>query len=92
MTTRRRITQLLQESPLSVREISAELGLSEREVLDHLQHVARSVASSGRLNVKPAQCLQCGFVFRKRTRLSKPSRCPLCRSQRIQAPEFSIFG
>jgi predicted Zn-ribbon and HTH transcriptional regulator len=34
--------------------------------------------------VEPAQCLGCGFVFRKRARLDRPSACPVYRSQHLR--------
>jgi transcriptional regulator len=92
MTIRRRIADLLAERPHTLRDLSVALGIRERDVLDHLPHVARSVPSPKRLRVSPAQCLQCGFLFRKRERFSTPGKCPCCRSQRIHPPDFAIEG
>ena len=39
-----------------------EYGVSEREVCDHLEHIAQS----GRLVIVPAECLECGFIFEER--------------------------
>ncbi|MBA3060962.1 MAG: transcriptional regulator, partial [Nitrospirae bacterium] len=38
----------------------------------------------------PAECAKCSFVFRKRERLKKPGKCPICRSEFIQEPLFLI--
>ncbi|MGQ9857411.1 MAG: transcriptional regulator [Thermodesulfobacteriota bacterium] len=90
MTLRQRILELLQGGWFTLRQLSQQLGLREAEVLAHLEHVARSARSSWPLRVEPARCRQCGFVFHKRTRLSAPSRCPMCRSQRLEPPRFSL--
>jgi predicted Zn-ribbon and HTH transcriptional regulator len=77
--------------PLGAHELSARIGISEKDVAGHLEHLARSLRQGGeRLVVDPARCLGCGFVFRKRTRLTKPSRCPVCKSQRLDLARFSI--
>lgn len=71
--------------------LSAAVGIAEREVAEHLEHIARSLKRQGRrLEVLPARCLECGFVFRKRERLTRPGRCPVCGGERIGAPAFSL--
>ena len=91
-TVRSALRQVLGEGPLTARELSARVGISEKEVSGHLEHLARSLRhSSERLRVEPAQCLGCGFVFEERTRLSKPSKCPVCRGQRLDPPRFVIL-
>ena len=83
--------QLLSEDPLTAKELSQLAGLSEREVYDHLTHLQKSLKSKRqRLVVTPALCLDCQFNFRKRERLTRPGRCPVCRSTRIALPSFSI--
>jgi predicted Zn-ribbon and HTH transcriptional regulator len=44
-TIRQKIISLLSKEEMSAREISGEVGISEKEVSDHLSHIARSVAS-----------------------------------------------
>lgn len=91
-TVRSALRQVLREGSLTARELSARVGISEKEVSGHLEHVARSLRhSSERLRVEPAQCLACEFVFKERTRLSKPSKCPACRSERLDPPRFIIL-
>jgi predicted Zn-ribbon and HTH transcriptional regulator len=76
---------------LSAREISQQAGLSERQVYDALEHLARSARGRHeKLHVTPAACLDCGFAFVKRDRLAKPSRCPACRSTHIEPPRFRL--
>ncbi|MGQ9653407.1 MAG: transcriptional regulator [Thermodesulfobacteriota bacterium] len=90
MTVRQRIMAALQDGPVSLREIAKDLGMKEKELLGHLPHVLRSTRPSERVEVSPASCLSCGFVFRKRGRVSTPGKCPLCRSRRIEAPRFKV--
>lgn len=83
----------LRAGPLTARELSARVGVPEKQVAEHLEHLGRSLKAAGeRLQVEPARCLDCGFVFRKRDRLSRPSRCPVCRSEHLDAPRFAIVG
>ncbi|MBW1918013.1 MAG: transcriptional regulator [Deltaproteobacteria bacterium] len=91
ITPRQAIKELLQEQPLSIRELSQRLSLSEKEVLDHLGHIARAPGPSHRFQIIPAVCQHCGFVFKKRERLRTPSRCPLCRQQSISRPRFALI-
>jgi len=91
-TVRAALRQVLRERPLTARELSARVGISEKEVPGHLDHLARSLRHGGdRLRVEPAQCLVCAFVFKERTRLTKPSKCPACRSERVDPPRFVIL-
>ena len=87
-TVRQEMIALLTGHSLTAKEISGEVGISEKEVLEHLEHI--KIALHGGLIVIPALCLECGFSFRKRERLKKPGRCPVCRSERIVDPSFTI--
>jgi len=86
-TVRHEIVSLLREEELTAREISERVGVSEKEVLEHLEHIR--IALRGGLLVTPAACMACGFSFRKRERLKGPGRCPVCRSEHIAEPSFS---
>ncbi len=90
-TARREMLEALGEGPRSAKELSAEVRLPERDVYEHLEHLRRSVSTSGqRFVVTPAECKKCGFVFSKRERLKKPGKCPVCRGESIHEPLFSI--
>lgn len=92
-THRTALRDALRAGPQTARELSARVGLPEKQVAGHLEHLGRSLKAAGqRLEVEPARCLDCGFVFRKRDRLSRPSRCPVCRSERLDAPRFAILA
>ncbi len=90
-TARREIIAALREGERSARELSAEIGIPERDVYGHLEHIRKTMsASGGRLLVTPAECKKCGFVFSKRERLKRPGKCPVCRGESIHEPLFSI--
>lgn len=90
-TARQRIASLLEGNTLSARDLSVEIGISEKDVFEHLEHIQRTMSKSGRrFSVIPAVCRKCNFVFRKRERLKKPGKCPVCRGESIQEPLFSV--
>lgn len=72
-------------------DISKNVGLSEKEVYEHLYHIRKSIDKQNYVFViEPAECKKCGFIFKKREKLKKPGKCPLCRSESIKEPLFSI--
>lgn len=91
-TPRQALTAVLTGTLKSSYELARLLGLSERQVEDHLAHVVRSLARdrARRFILEPSACQDCGFVFRGRTRLTRPSRCPRCRSEAVSAPRYGI--
>ncbi len=91
-TLRHRIVTLLKEGgPLSGKDLSNELRIPEKDVYEHLEHIRKTMNKGEyKLVVAPARCSKCGFVFRKRGRLKKPGKCPLCRSEFVEPPLFSV--
>ncbi len=90
-TIRKEIRSLLENRAFSAREISACIGVGEREVYEHLEHILRTInRREHNFVVTPAACKKCGFVFRKRERLRKPGKCPVCRHEMISDPLFSV--
>jgi len=89
-TLRQMLKELLLEESLSTLELSQRLSLPEKEVLDHLTHLARAPGPGLQFQIVPAVCKACGFAFKKRKRLTTPSRCPLCRHEAIRRPRFSL--
>jgi transcriptional regulator len=90
-TLRRRIVELLKERPCGGKELSGYLRIPERDVYDHLEHIRKTMNKGDfKLVVTPARCDKCGFVFRKRGRLKRPGKCPLCHSESPQEPLFSV--
>jgi len=92
VTVRQRIAQLLRERDFTARDISRIVGIREKEVYEHLPHVAKSLGNKVSLICEPARCLDCGFVFKKRQRFTTPGKCPVCRSEAIVPPVYGIRG
>ena len=91
LTVRQRIIELLSQGELDARGLSREVGIQEKEVGDHLAHIARSLATKGkRLAIQPARCLSCDYVFKGRQRFTRPGRCPRCKKSHLQSPSFYI--
>ena len=72
-------------------DLSQALGIREREVYPHLEHVARSAGGQQkRLVLIPPVCLNCGFRFPERRRLTRPGRCPKCRATHLERPRYRV--
>jgi len=90
-TIRHGIMQELAKGPCSAKDLSASLKIPEHEAYEHLEHIRKTLASSGRrLGMIPAECRKCGFIFSKRERMKKPGKCPVCRGELISVPLFEI--
>ena len=60
------------------------------DVEEDLRHALRSAEAAGhRVDIIPARCKACGFVFGT-DRLVKPGRCPQCRESRLFEPMVRI--
>ena len=92
LTIRQLIMQSITGTLYSSRQLAELVGVPERQVEDHLTHITKSVARdrTRRFVLEPSRCRDCGFVFRERTRLTRPSRCPRCRSEAISPPRYGI--
>jgi len=90
MTLRRHLIELLSETPRSVSSIAREMGLRRGDVEEDLRHALRSAVAAGhQIEVIPARCKDCGFVFDE-ARLTKPGRCPSCKGSRLFEPQISV--
>lgn len=90
-TRRRAIVAELLSGPCSARDLSAAVGISEREIAGHLEHIQKSLLSTQqRLAIVPAECKKCGFVFAKRGKFQRPGKCPVCKGESIREPLFTI--
>jgi transcriptional regulator len=108
MNETRTIPQRLREAltnaePRTLKELSAELSLSEKDLVPALEKLRRTLERERlKLGVEAASCLVCGFEFEARAhgstaqgggapaRMTRPSRCPSCRSERINPPRFYL--
>ena len=92
-TVRAALLEILRQGWATAHDLSRLAHLREHEVESHLEHLARSLRPSGEsLSVEPAECLDCGFRFEQRRRLSRPGRCPECRCTHLQAPRFAVVS
>ena len=90
-TLRQEIIELLEIDQMSGRDLALCLGIKEKEVYPHLEHIAKTVAARGKIvSIKPSRCLDCDFVFKNRKRFTRPSRCPRCKSTHLETPLFRI--
>lgn len=90
-TCRQRLLDLLSAEQLGGLDLSQRLGIPEKEVYAHLEHVRRSAAARGlRFVLHPAACLSCGFVFKERRRVTRPGRCPACKGTHLRSPTYGI--
>lgn len=90
-TVRHEIMEILKGQTLSPKDISATVHISVKEVYEHLEHIQRSlIKREHHLAIIPAECKKCGFLFKKREKLKKPGKCPVCRSETIEEPLFSL--
>lgn len=71
-----------------MRELTEWFHADAKDVLADLQHVARALKK--RFVMDPSVCRTCGFVFKNREKLKRPSRCPECKNEKITEPVFSI--
>ncbi len=91
-TIRQTILGILEVMVLSAKEISTQVAITEKEVYEHLEHIRKTATGKKgyKLKVYPPVCKKCGFEFIKRDKLRKPGKCPVCRSESIKEPLFSI--
>ena len=90
-TIRQQIIELLADAEMDARQLSGEVGIKEKEVYEHLAHIARSLAAKGnKLTIRPSECLKCGYVFKDRKRFTRPGRCPRCRESHLINPSYKI--
>ncbi|ALA61204.1 transcriptional regulator [Nitrospira moscoviensis] len=91
-TPRQRLIELLTGTRLASHQLAQMLGIPERHVEDHLIHVAKTLARdpARRFVLEPSSCPDCGYVFRDRRKLTRPSRCPRCKGEQITSPRYGI--
>ena len=90
MVFRRALIDVLTHEPRSVSALARELGLRRGDIEADLEHALRSARAAGhRVEVIPARCKSCDFVFGE-DRLGKPERCPACKGTRLFEPLIRI--
>ncbi|MFX0088654.1 MAG: transcriptional regulator [Candidatus Hodarchaeota archaeon] len=96
-TRREQILQILRETRgwVRVKEICSKLGiLDEQGVYNDLKHIARTVSTQTNrkqfISMLSPRCINCGYEFRKVKEPRCPSKCPKCKSERIDPPAFGM--
>ncbi|MFX1486163.1 MAG: transcriptional regulator [Promethearchaeota archaeon] len=96
-TRREQILQILREANkwVRVKDICSKLGiLDEQGVYDDLKHIAKTVSTQTNrkqfISMLSPRCINCGYEFRKIKEPRCPSKCPKCRSERIDPPAFRL--
>ena len=89
MTRREEIIKILSKEKKSAQELANYFQTDLSEILEDLKHIRKSIKPK-KLKINPAMCKKCGFVFKERSKVSKPSKCPRCKAEWIMAPLFRI--
>ena len=89
-TIRQDIIEMMKLGPVTPFDLSGILRVSEREAAFHLAHAIETASSKYRIEITPAHCKSCGFVFKERKKVAKPSRCPACKATRVEPAAYSI--
>jgi hypothetical protein len=90
MAFRRQLIDLLSDDFRSASSLARELGLTRGDIEDDLRHALRSARAAGHdVELVPARCKSCGFVFGE-DKLLKPGRCPACKGSRLFEPMIRI--
>ncbi|MBP7147792.1 MAG: transcriptional regulator [Acidobacteria bacterium] len=87
---RKELLELLRARPMTVTEIARLAEQPIARVRDDLQHLERTLRrAGGRLEIEPARCRSCGFVF-SADKLTRPGHCPRCRGSWISEPVIGV--
>ena len=89
MTRRQQIIEILQENRQTAQQLANYFQTTLKEILEDLEHIQKSIKPK-KLKTDPAHCKKCSFIFRERGKVSKPTKCPRCRSEWIEAQMFWI--
>lgn len=89
MTRRQQIIEILQSNKQSAQQLANYFQTELKEIIEDLEHIEKSIKPK-KLKATPAYCKKCNFVFRERSKISKPSKCPRCKSEWIEAQMFFI--
>ena len=81
--------ELLEKEPWTLMSLAGFFGVPLKVIEDDISHIEKSVASSYKFKITSPDCEACGFIFQKK-KLKKPSRCPMCKSERITEPLLEL--
>ena len=90
-TIRKDIIEILEKEKHTVKQLSDYFGVPVADIIEDLKHIRQTLKPMHRKLVEQNPlCKHCGFDFRNREKLSRPSRCPRCRSEDITEPVFWV--
>jgi predicted Zn-ribbon and HTH transcriptional regulator len=93
MTRREDMIHYLKTSDATIKELALKFETTSSNIVNDLEHIFKSLKhSEAQLFTRPAQCMNsnCNFIFSSRKRLSDPSKCPKCHSERIEPQLFKV--
>jgi predicted Zn-ribbon and HTH transcriptional regulator len=90
MTVRKAIIALLSEKKMSLRDIALYFRITPKEVSEDLLHIGQSTYPKQELRMEIPVCRTCGYMFKDRKKITRPSRCPKCKKEAITEPKFWI--
>ncbi len=93
-TRREKIVELLTKNEAMTLQEMADLTQSAvKTIANDLDSVRKTIKSENkRIEVNPATCMGCNYTFSGRNRISDPSKCPECHSERIFSQRFRIVS
>ncbi|MBI4452324.1 transcriptional regulator [Candidatus Woesearchaeota archaeon] len=89
MTRRQQIIEILENQKATAQYLANIFETTLKEILEDFKHIEKSIKPK-KLKIIPAYCKSCNFVFKERSRVSKPTKCPKCRSEWIETQRFYI--
>ncbi len=89
-TRRQQIMVLLREEPISLQHIANLFKTTVKDIREDMKHIKYSMQQNEELMMLPAECKSCGYVFRERSKIKRPTKCPKCKHERIIPPLFSL--
>ncbi|HDQ59867.1 MAG TPA: ArsR family transcriptional regulator [Candidatus Woesearchaeota archaeon] len=90
-TRRKEIMGILEKQEMTLKQLAEHFAITPKEISEDLKHISQTIkAGHKKLVQRWAVCNSCGFVFKERKRLSRPTKCPECRSEDISEQKFSI--
>lgn len=89
MTRRKEIVEILSKEEKTAQELANLFQTELKFILEDLEHIKKTI-NPRKLKMRHAFCKSCGFVFKERSKVSKPSKCPRCKKEWIQAALFRV--
>lgn len=90
VTRREEIIEMLKKGAMSAQDIANIYKTIAKDIEEDLHHIAKTIKPDFELKMYPARCVACGFEFKERSKIKRPSKCPKCKNESIEAPVFKI--